>query len=84
MHVVLSSISAIYDPIQLYYKLLERRTVGAFYTSIRSTTVGFNSLYVLDVDTVTTFVNDDEYETDTDDNTTITKWDHKLLDNMDI
>ena len=47
-------------------------------------TVGFNSLYVLDVDTVTTFVNNDESKTDTDDNTTITKWDHKLLDNMDI
>ena len=73
LHVVLSSISAIYDPVQLHDKLLELCTVDVFATSIGSTTVGSTSLYVLDVDTVTTVYRDDESDTDTDDDATITE-----------
>ena len=72
MHVVLSSISSIYDPVRLHDNLLERRNVGAFAASIGSTTVGSSSLYVLDVDTVDS---DDESSTDdndSDDDATIT------------
>ena len=74
VHVVLSSISSIYDPVQLHVKLLENCTVGVFATSIGSMTVVSTSPYVLDVDTVTTVNSDDESDTDTDDNTTITEW----------
>ena len=84
VHVVLSSISAIYDPVQLHDKLLELCTVDVFATSIGSTTVGSTSLYVLDVDTVTTFDSNDESDTDTDDDVTITEWNHILLDEIDI
>ena len=36
------------------------------------------------MDTVTTVDINDEYDTDTDDNTTINEWNHRLLDEMDI
>ena len=74
VHIVLSNISFIYDPVQLNNNLLECRTVGVFATSIGSMTVVSTSPYVLDVDTVTTVNSDDESDTDTDDNTTITEW----------
>ena len=50
VHAVLSSISIIYDPVQLYDKLLERRDIGTFAATIGSTTVGSNSPYVSDED----------------------------------
>ena len=84
VHVVLSRISSIYDPVRLHDNLLERRNVGTFAASIGLTTVGSTSPYVLDVDTVDS---DDEYSTDdngSDDDTTITEWDQNLLDDMDI
>ena len=84
VHAMLSSISAIYDRVQLHNKLLERHTVGAFATSIRLTTFGSSSPYVLDVDTVTTFDSNDESDTDTDDDVTITEWNHILIDEIDI
>ena len=46
--------------------------------------VGSTSPYVLYMDTVTTVDINDEYDTDTDDNTTINEWNHRLLDEMDI
>ena len=49
VHVVLSRISAIHDPVQLHEKLLERCNVGTFATTIGSTTVGFNYPYVWEV-----------------------------------
>ena len=84
VHIVLSNISFIYDPVQLNNNLLECRTVGVFATSIGSKTVGSTSTYVLDVDNVKTVDSDDEYDTDTDDGTTTTELDHALLDDMDI
>ena len=38
----------------------------------------------MDLDNVTTVDIDDEYNTDTDNNATITEWDHKLLYDVDI
>ena len=52
VHLILSSISSIYDPVQLHDNILERRNIGAFAASIGSTTVGSTIPYVLDVDTV--------------------------------
>ena len=72
VHVVLSIISVIYDPVQPHNKLLERHTVGVFATYFLSTTVGSTSPYVLGVYTVTTVDRGDEYDTDTDNNDTIT------------
>ena len=73
VHIVMSSISAIYNPVQLYDKLLEHLTFGVFATSIGSTIVGSTSPYVLDMDTVTTVDGDDESDTDTDYGDTITE-----------
>ena len=60
---------------------MERRNVGVFAASIGSMTVGSTSPYVLNVDTVDS---DDESDTETDDDATITEWDHELLNDMDI
>ena len=73
VHIVISSISAIYNHVQLYDKLLEHLTFGVFATSIGSTIVGSTSPYVLDMDTVTTVDGDDESDTDTDYGDTITE-----------
>ena len=84
VHVVLSIISSIYDPVRLHENLLERRNIGAFAASIGLTTVGSTSTYVLDVGTVES---DDEYSTDdneSDDDSTIREWDQNLLDDIDI
>ena len=48
VHVVLSGISAIHDPVQMYDKLLQRRNIGTFAASIGSTTIGSNSPFVSD------------------------------------
>ena len=52
VHVVLSSISSIYDPVWLHKNILERHSVGAFSVSIGWTNIGSNSPYFLDVNTV--------------------------------
>ena len=73
VHVVLSSISSIYDPVRLHDNLLELRNVGAFDASIGSMTVGSTSPNILDVDTVDS---DDKPSTDdneSDDDATITE-----------
>ena len=84
LHVVLSSILIIYDPVQLHDNLFERRQVGAFAASIGSTTVGSPSPYILYVDTVDS---DDESSTDdnlSDGDATIIEWDQNILDDMEI
>ena len=74
VHVVLWSISAIHDPVQLYTKLLERRNVGTFAATIGSTTVGSNSPYVWEEDdTIST--NDSSNDDATNDD---------LIDDFDI
>ena len=61
VHVVLSGISAIHDPVQMYNKLMDRRNVDTFAATIGSTTIGSNSPYVSEDDnTVSTFDSDNE------------------------
>ena len=82
VHAVLSSISAIHDPVKLHNRLLERRNDGIFATSIGSTTVGSASPYVSNRDIISPASSD--YETDTDDDATITDWHPELLDDLDV
>ena len=67
-----------HDPIQLHEKLMERRNAGTFATTIRSTTVGYNSPYVWEVETVSLSDSDrnsgDSSDDDNDD-AIITDWD---------
>ena len=78
IHVVLSGISAIHDPVQMYDKLLQRRNIGTFAASIGSTTIGSNSPYVSDDDT-TVLTLDSDYNRS--DNSLLNDLD---LDNFDI
>ena len=87
VHVVLSSISAIHDPAQLHDNVLERRNVGTFATNIGSTTVGSNSPYIWEVETVSLYDSDSDsgnFSNDDDDDATITDWDSDFLDEFDI
>ena len=84
VHVVLSNILSIYDPVRLHENLLERCNVGAFAASIGSTTVGSTSPYVLDFDTVDSDNESSTNDNESDDDATITEWDQNLLDDMNI
>ena len=82
VHAVLSGISTIYYPVKLHNLLVERRDVGTFAGSIGSKTVGSTSHYIINDTTDEELGN--ELSIDNNSCATVTEWDTKLLDDLDV